>query len=269
MSDTVTRCPTCQTSFRVTQEQLDTAGGMVRCGKCMGIFNAPDHRLNSLSAVTQATEIQDSIIESLETDFFSDEELLEELDKEQSLPKVTALIHNEFAAQHPQPVPQNHLRLFLGRVAVIALGALILAGQYVYLFSGELSRNENYRQPLISGCYYLGCNIDPFRDITKLTINSFIVQSHPTQQGAVTVDLLIENKARFRQPYPQIKLRFDDLHGSLVAQRIFTPEEYISEQNAQRISALKNIASGRLVHVSFSLLDPGLSAVNYVVELSE
>lgn len=36
----LTRCPTCQTTFRVTAEQLKARQGRVRCGHCQGVFNA-------------------------------------------------------------------------------------------------------------------------------------------------------------------------------------------------------------------------------------
>lgn len=35
-----TRCPDCQTTFRVTNELLHKADGQVRCGRCSNIFNA-------------------------------------------------------------------------------------------------------------------------------------------------------------------------------------------------------------------------------------
>lgn len=40
MSDQLTQCPHCQTSFRVTTGQLTAAGGLVRCGACLGLFSA-------------------------------------------------------------------------------------------------------------------------------------------------------------------------------------------------------------------------------------
>ncbi|MEP3560765.1 MAG: MJ0042-type zinc finger domain-containing protein, partial [Marinobacter sp.] len=40
-----TQCPECATRFRVTDEQLSVAGGKVRCGNCMAIFNAKEHRI--------------------------------------------------------------------------------------------------------------------------------------------------------------------------------------------------------------------------------
>ncbi len=36
----LTRCPKCQTTFRVSNEQLRLAGGKVRCGHCDSVFNA-------------------------------------------------------------------------------------------------------------------------------------------------------------------------------------------------------------------------------------
>ncbi|GGE32611.1 hypothetical protein GCM10007421_03000 [Halopseudomonas oceani] len=36
----VTQCPFCKTHFRLTHEQLHAAGGNVRCGACLKVFNA-------------------------------------------------------------------------------------------------------------------------------------------------------------------------------------------------------------------------------------
>lgn len=43
-SSLLTRCPNCQTQFRVTDQQLGIANGKVRCGNCMKIFNAVEHQ---------------------------------------------------------------------------------------------------------------------------------------------------------------------------------------------------------------------------------
>ena len=37
-----TRCPACQTLFRISSEQLRARQGMVRCGHCRHTFNALD-----------------------------------------------------------------------------------------------------------------------------------------------------------------------------------------------------------------------------------
>ena len=46
-----TRCPTCQTIFRVSPEQLKARAGKVRCGQCQDVFNALDHLLDENAAL--------------------------------------------------------------------------------------------------------------------------------------------------------------------------------------------------------------------------
>lgn len=44
MSDQLlTKCPHCSTTFRLSQQQLDIAGGAVRCGACYQVFHASEH----------------------------------------------------------------------------------------------------------------------------------------------------------------------------------------------------------------------------------
>ena len=43
-----TRCPRCQTVFRITPEQLRARGGKVRCGHCQAVFNALETLLEEL-----------------------------------------------------------------------------------------------------------------------------------------------------------------------------------------------------------------------------
>lgn len=39
----ITRCPKCGTAFRITQAQLQSAKGAVRCGSCLNVFKAMDY----------------------------------------------------------------------------------------------------------------------------------------------------------------------------------------------------------------------------------
>lgn len=43
----LTRCPACQTAFRLSAEQLAARGGKVRCGHCFHPFNAHEHALGA------------------------------------------------------------------------------------------------------------------------------------------------------------------------------------------------------------------------------
>lgn len=53
MSQT-TRCPACQTLFKVVPDQLRIAEGWVRCGECGTVFNGPAHMLDSATGAEPA-----------------------------------------------------------------------------------------------------------------------------------------------------------------------------------------------------------------------
>lgn len=44
----LTQCPACETTFRVTAEQIRAKGGRVRCGQCQHAFNALDRLVDAL-----------------------------------------------------------------------------------------------------------------------------------------------------------------------------------------------------------------------------
>ena len=48
----LTRCPACETHFRVTAEQLKARSGRVRCGECQHVFNALDSLIEEPMLVT-------------------------------------------------------------------------------------------------------------------------------------------------------------------------------------------------------------------------
>ncbi len=45
MSQLLTQCPFCQTTFKVSDAQMQASNGVVRCGACMEVFLASQHRV--------------------------------------------------------------------------------------------------------------------------------------------------------------------------------------------------------------------------------
>jgi hypothetical protein len=67
------------------------------------------------------------------------------------------------------------------------------------------------------------------------------------------------NQAGHEQPYPDVKIDFSNVRGGTVAARIFTPEEYLHQGNAD--SAL--LAAGTETSFTLAIQDPGKDAVTY------
>jgi len=68
----ITQCPGCETSFKVTQAQLDAAKGAVRCGACLQIFQALDHIFDGAEVpledvegnnLAASTELEESLVD--------------------------------------------------------------------------------------------------------------------------------------------------------------------------------------------------------------
>jgi len=73
----ITRCPTCETLFKVVPDQLRISEGWVRCGQCDGIFDASLHLLptppvgavpavlqNESSEVADSTDLSPELLEA-------------------------------------------------------------------------------------------------------------------------------------------------------------------------------------------------------------
>jgi predicted Zn finger-like uncharacterized protein len=93
MSDQLTQCPHCQTSFRVTPGQLKSAGGLVRCGSCLGLFSAA---INFIRVKPDENDDESSSHDVDDMDS-SDDILLGDLDLE-SLTALDEDTEDDFAA---------------------------------------------------------------------------------------------------------------------------------------------------------------------------
>jgi len=51
----LTRCPQCETIFRVSKKHISAAKGLVRCGSCKDIFNAKEHVIKSKKDLKKPT----------------------------------------------------------------------------------------------------------------------------------------------------------------------------------------------------------------------
>ena len=67
-----TKCPECQAIFRVTEEQLSIAEGLVRCGICDAIFNGREH-IEDNHDHDPATEVEHEHLKDGQSDSDTDE----------------------------------------------------------------------------------------------------------------------------------------------------------------------------------------------------
>jgi predicted Zn finger-like uncharacterized protein len=78
VSTLITRCPLCQTAFRVTAAQLGAAAGLVRCGACSHVFEAQ----RQLVAAEPALNLPPGLVTPSPTAFGLDESYIRDLLRE-------------------------------------------------------------------------------------------------------------------------------------------------------------------------------------------
>ncbi|PIE41986.1 MAG: hypothetical protein CSA49_00850 [Gammaproteobacteria bacterium] len=147
--------------------------------------------------------------------------------------------------------------VFLNIIAILGL-----IGQHAYFNFDELAREDAYRPLYKLFCDQLGCQLPTRIDTSKIQGTNLVVRSHPMEPNAIVIDVIAYNRAKYSQPYPDLKLAFEDLNGKPVASRRFRPQEYIQDQNID----LANMPPNTPVHISLEIIDPGPQASNYQVE---
>lgn len=364
-----TQCPQCETRFRVTDEQLGVAGGKVRCGSCMNVFNALEHRVTESGAIASPPEekpqepatgglgedefvfadnpeedsaegpyagstltfdddeLSDSFRDAEEPDapgFRDDsdvhdnhqvdeswaEAMLEEVEPAQEHtpdrePEPEPLTVKPEPIPEPEPAPVhagNDLPLTAGddrvgdpvtsrpakafqpdnlyqdlrrdpvsvgggrgglRTALWTLVVLVLIGvlvaQVTWFQFDRLSAIPQLRPFYEKGCELAGCQLKPLVDVDAIQSRKLVVRTDPENRTQLIVDAVILNRAGFEQPFPAIALTFSNLNGDVVAQSVFSPDEYL----AGEASGLNAMPVETPVRIAISIRDPGRDAVNY------
>lgn len=150
-----------------------------------------------------------------------------------------------------------------GWTVLTLIAVLLLLGQYLWFNRQPLSAYSELSAAYQYACQYLPCQLDAPIMLDKIKTQQLLVRQHPDFQGALRVNLRLENLADVAQPYPAILLSFSDRLGQPVSQRTFQPTEYLDTAH----TAPQTISPKRSVQIEFEILDPGRRALSYEATL--
>ncbi len=279
----LTRCPHCETAFRVTHAQLIPRQGRVRCGACYLVFSA----LDSLSdePVGVATPVAEVLPEQQEVAPVGSVVIEVPLDPE---PQPWPLSNPELVAEpesapEPEPIPEREPEpeaveperepepepeawqvteeeappprwpWVIGIVLLLLLGA----GQLLYLFRVELVvLAPELRSPLTASCEALGCEVPYPRRPELMVIESSDLTPADKERLHLTANL--RNRAPFPQTYPHLELTLTDTSDAPMLRKVLAPADYLPAEKSVAF-----FASRDEVAVSLHLETPGLAAVGY------
>jgi predicted Zn finger-like uncharacterized protein len=233
-----TRCPHCETTFRLTAAQLKAHGGQVRCGKCEQVFQADQYLVEKPARKAAATKGKRAPRKPpmLETavappDQFS---LTAPPAPEPVTESAGEPIRPEDIPPPPEPLPLT--RAPRVRTSALAWGAgsfllvLALLAQTLVFYGADLVRWEPALSSTVSTlCAPLPCRRLAHTDLRLLDLVETQVTPHPRYDKALRVRATMVNRASVAQPYPRLEVSLIDSQGQLLARRVYSPQEYQSK----------------------------------------
>lgn len=144
-----------------------------------------------------------------------------------------------------------------GSMCLIAL--LLLASQYIFFNFNQLATTPSIRPVFERACESLGCYLPDIPDPSRLKVDELVVRKHPEVPGALVVDAILKNHARFPQPFPSLRLRFSNSDEEVIASRLLKPSEYLRGE-ARR---LRRMPPDTPIRISIEVVDPSQDAISY------
>lgn len=283
MTDQGARCPQCQVTFRVTPPQLQAAGGRVRCGFCLIVFDAG---ANPAALAAEPVPERPAWLRD-EREWHPDDGF------DRARLRVLLGPHPGTPAPAPTPpmapattatpaptaapdtgtvgtveppmllwattAPARRTGSWAGNAAILLAGSLLLAAQALYFQADRLAEEPRLRPLYRALCAALPCRFAATgqRAPGVFRVDSALVR--PLPPDGLRLDAMLTNGSGRRLPLPALRIDFEDLDARPVAARTLRPEEYLDA------GAPTELAAGQALHLILDLYDPGPAAVSYRV----
>jgi predicted Zn finger-like uncharacterized protein len=270
-----TRCPQCQTVFRITAAQLKARDGMVRCGRCQNAFRADQHlvekpangeapglgaRRRGARKVSASPEQPESSDLPSVAQQESPPPTVEASPSAPDKPFGTETVPTLAPLHAPRRPRTRTVYWLLGN----ALLVLLLVGQGLVFYGPQFVRQIPELQPAMELlCGYLPCVHTPAIDMHRLDLVETQVTPHPRYDRALQIKATLVNRAEMVQPYPRIEVSLIDKQGQLVARRVYSPREYLRQPEAIQKGLPPQVA----INIQLDITSPGVQANGYEILL--
>lgn len=273
----LTQCPACNTTFRVTAEQIKAKGGRVRCGQCQHVFNALDTLIDALpgntylpvgekmlASVAPPQHLPDEMTTgapnsadddreqtaSTESMVFSEspaeENLVENSATESctpNLPEQTAstastdILLDDPFAELPSPATTRRWPWVAGSVLLL----IALGMQAVVALRIPLAKSLPAAQPAIAVlCRIAHCTIRLPAQADLISIESSDLHPDQAKPGRLIVSATLKNRAAFSQQFPHLELTLTDIADKAILRKVLPPNAYLPPNIATANGMLSN-----------------------------
>ena len=275
----LTRCPACETHFRVTAEQLKARAGRVRCGECQHVFNAldslieepmlvaaqpaPASPLQSVAPVLSGAEAVPAAhpdVEELEIAvppaptpepipaLVADEQqdlatALPLEAEEPPAPEATEAAEPEAGVpdwSETFPEPPPPPRRWPWVIGSLAASAAI-GLQAAVAFRVELAVLWPETRPaLVALCDFADCEVGLPTKAALVSIEASDLVPDKEHAGRLALTTTLKNRAPFAQQFPHLELTLTDTADKAIARKVLAPTDYLPPKTAFANGMLPN-----------------------------
>lgn len=260
-----TLCPQCRTVYPVTVAQLRRGRGKALCGRCGATFSSLQHLGRTIEETLSRhshnilalprLKYQNAVATGYPPASAPDSTFAQDASDGKQRPAFPSLpLFSPAAGTGETQNPPLYWK--------IGVGALILVFmvQLAYFEADHWANKVHLRAPMEILCSWLGCNLPPFQNTAEIEVvdRSF----HPARNSIDGYELYLAmvNHAPYPQPCPLLKVSLTALDGTLIAQRIFKPDEYLSGTSSH------TMPSHRMIFVQLAIAAPKRAVGGYQVE---
>lgn len=165
-------------------------------------------------------------------------------------PRIEGASRRAAAAKTP-----NNAGWWLGSCVL----ALVLGGQIAYAERARLLEDARLRPLLDRVCDQFNCRLPMRSAVDAIRLVSREVRPHPSAPKALMISASMVNDAGFTQRFPLVEVTLSNLGERVIAQRRFTPAEYLAEAE----SIERGFPAGATAPLVFEVADPGQEAVAF------
>ena len=295
----VTRCPSCDTTFRVTPPQLQAQRGMVRCGQCARVFDGfktlatlpdsvpsePSPRETVIQTAPIAepeTPLPQEVVSQSTTDVVAPPPELETPAAPQALETPVVPLEPEAPTMASTPAPEfkpppapvqppvSEIAAQRRRRGGWGLGVSLmlvgLAAQGVYFYRSEIAAFAPEARPhLATMCGLLRCAVALPQRPRQITIEASDLQAtDPANPGLIVLTATLRNRAATELGFPALDVVLTNIKDHTVARRIFLPADYLAPGKDVR----RGIAPNAEVTIRLDLETGDLGAVGFRLDLT-
>jgi hypothetical protein len=214
---------------------------MVQCGVCQHFFNALKHQNPDV-----------------EQQSFSREDVLAVKSRSLAADDLSASLAQSYVS--PRPAAPWWTTVLWSML--ILLVTILTLAQLAWFNREKLLAQDEYRGYVESVCQRIDCRLEQKVDLASIELLSRDVRSHPALKNALLITATFINRAGFDQPYPDVALVLSDLGGNAIAQRQFSPADYLDENTNVQALMIRDVPVTMVMEVQ----DPGQDSVSYRFE---